>query len=166
MDCFFFLQIKMDTTFFFKVWDIYQTYWGREEQQQLKKRHSARLLETLLRSSHRMKGLYYMRHVLEMMWDYDDNNDDSYVFEHQQELLHAIKSMGKACMGEEDLCDSLMDPYTRMMNDVHVYHHFCYLSVEQRQWMSLRKPQCAYSNETKDHIYSLSALLVLPLCTI
>lgn len=156
----------MDTTFFFKVWDIYQTYWGREEQQELKKRHSARLLETLLRNSHRMKGLYYMRHVLEMMWDYDDNNDDSYVFEHQQELLHAIKSMGKACMGEEDLCDSLMDPYTRMMNDVHVYHHFCYLSVEQRQWMSLRKPQCAYSNETKDHIYSLSALLVLPLCTI
>lgn len=152
----------METSFFFKVWDIYQTYWGREEQQELKKRNSARLLETLMRNSHRMKGLYYMRHVLDMMWGYDDNNSP-YVFEHQEELLHAIKSMGKACMGEEDLCDSLMDPYTRMMNDVHVYHHFCYLSVEQRQWMSLRKPQCTYSNETKDHIYSLSALLVLPL---
>jgi hypothetical protein len=148
----------MDTTFFFKVWDIYQAYWGREEQRQLKKRHSARRLETLLRNSHRMKGLYYMRRILGMMWGDDD---DTHVFEQQEELLHAIKSMGKACMGEEDLYDSLMDPYTRMMNNVHVFHHFCYLSVEQRQWMSLRRPKCAYGNDTKDCIYSLSALLVL-----
>lgn len=160
----------MDTCFFFKVWGIYQTHWGREEQQQLKKLHSARLLETLLRNSHRMRGIYYMREVLRMMWEDhggdDEEGDDPYLTEHREELLYAIKTMSKACMGEDDLCDHLMDPYTRMMKGIHIHHQFCSLSVEQRQWMSLRRPQCAYNNDTKDSIYGLSAILVLPLCTL
>jgi len=150
----------MDTAFFFKVWDIYQIYWGRQEQQELKKRRSARLLENLLRNSPRMKGLYHMHPILRMMWDMNEDG------QHQEEIFDAIKTLGKACMGEEDLCDNTLDAYTRMMNDVHVCHHFCYLSVEQRQWMSLRRSHLTYSNVNHDHIYGLSALLVLPYCSL
>lgn len=104
-----------------------------------------------------MQGLYHMHVIMRMMWD---NNMD------QEELFDAIKTIGKACMGEEDLYDHSMDAYTRMMNDIHVHHHFCYLSVEQRQWMSLRRPTFPYNYENEDSIYSVSALIVLPYCPI
>lgn len=145
----------MDTAFFFQVWDIYQSHWGQEEQRELKKQHSARQLEKVLRKSHRMKGVYFMHHLLRMLWEDETNQEDN-----QEELLDIIRSMGMACMGEEDTCDNSMDPYTRMMEDVHVYHEPCCLSVEQRQWLSLRKPKPPY--HTCNNIYGLSAILVLP----
>lgn len=147
----------MEAAFFFKVWDIYQAHWGREEQQQLKKRHSARRLENLLRKSQRMKGVYRMHHLIRMMWETEDA--------HPEELLHLLKMMGKACMGEEDLCDHQMDPYTRMLKGLHIYHPPSCLSVEQRQWQSLRKPLFTHLHADTP-VYGLSAILVLPLCSI
>lgn len=147
----------MDASFFFKVWDIYQSHWGHEEQRQLKKRNSASQLEKRLRKSLRMKGIYRMHHLLKMMWETEDVPPE--------ELLHLLKTVGKACMGEEDMCDHGMDSYTRMIEDIHIYHPSNCLSVEQRQWQSLRKPMSTHIG-TDTPVYGLAAILVLPLCSI
>ena len=105
-----------------------------------------------------MKGLYYMRNVLEMMWG---NPVDSNIFQNRDELLYAVKTMGKACMGEEDIYDTKMDAYERMRNNIHIHHKFCYLTAEQRQWLSLRKPRGIYSTHANHDIYGLSAIMIL-----
>lgn len=141
----------MDKTFFFKVWGIYYTHWGQEEQLEIKKRYSASLLEKKLKKSSSINALLYMFDIL--------RND---MFEYDYELLSAIKNMTRACMEEEDLCLE-QDPYTRMNSDFHMCHPFCVLSVSQRQWMSLRRSKGINSIKLNDkNIYNLSAILVLP----
>lgn len=149
----------MNKTLFFRVWGVYQIHWGRDEQMELKKRISARLLEDNLRKSQRMKGLYYMYEILRMMWEWKTEPD---AHERQVELFHAIRTFGKACMGEDDLYDERLDAHNRMTNNVHVCHKFCYLSVEQRQWSSMRRPRGSGRMVPEDRIYGVSAILVLP----
>jgi len=147
----FLYRYKMDKEFFFRVWNTYHTHWGKEEQQEIKKRYSASLLEKKLKKSSSINALLYM---------FDIFRDD--IFEYDYEVLRAIKNMSRACMEEEDLCEE-EDSYTRMNSDFHLYHHFGVLSVAQRQWMSLRKSRGANSIVlTDENIYNLSAILVLP----
>lgn len=79
-----------------------------------------------------------------------------------EEILHTVKTFGKACMGEEDMYHKEMDDViTRMNSGVRIHHNFCCLSVEQNLWMSLRLPKRVFISNVYD-IHNLSAILVLP----
>lgn len=141
----------MDKNYFFKVWDIYQNYWGKEEQHQLKKITSANLLNKIFKKSRKLRALSTMRNLLSVLWEMD-------MFIHENELLDTVRDMSEAFMGEE-YTDDEKDPYTRMQHCIHTYKQTCYLTVEEREWKNIQKPSVFM---TDPDIYNVSAILVLP----
>lgn len=143
----------MDKTFFFKVWDIYQNYWGKENQDILKKKHSANLLVRQFNKSSKMKALFTMRNLLTLLWDMN-------MFIHDNELLDAVRDMSNALLEEDwEYDNSNIDPYTRMVNGIHTLKQTCYLSNEEREWRNIQNPTVYMTNP---NIYNVSAILTLP----
>lgn len=156
--CLFVLQI-MDKPDFFRVWDIYQAHWGREEQQALRKVYSARLLERCMKRSDKMKALRYMHHVLRVMWE-------SELFVHPQEVVRTIRDFADACLGEDDydeetLC--LADYSTRMRMGLHRSPKHSCSSIHHHAWKHIQSFLIGRSTPaSRETIYHVNALVVLP----
>jgi hypothetical protein len=146
----------MDKSFFFHIWGIYYTHWGHQEQLLIKKKMTADLLIRTMKKSTSIKALCYMHNILSLMWGMK-------LFVHPDELLVSVKNMANACMGENDN-DSMrdIDPYTRMINNIHLPCREICQDIYLREWFNLQRPRISYTNMSMDEsIYRVSALIVL-----
>lgn len=156
-----FMTGNMDTTFFLRVWEIYQDHWGRQEQLLIRSIVSADLLHSRFRSSSKMRGLLYMHSILKIMWGME-------LFIHKDEVFQCVRDMSDTCMGE-DYEESMrkIDPIARMRDNIHLPCKQVCLDIYHREWLHVRGRNPHSHNifktfTTDDSIYRVSALTVLP----
>ena len=144
----------MDKTFFLKVWDIYQVYWGRHEQAYARSRKSAHLLNECMTKSSKMKALVAMYDIVKIMWSME-------LFVHPNEVFLTIQDVSDACLGEEkEELGRHMDAHTRLQLNIHLPIWYECQDLWTRHWNMLRRPKMASLVDILDEsVYRVSAIV-------
>lgn len=146
----------IDTSFFFRVWGVYHAHWGMDEQESMRKTHTAKLLRERLLTSSKMRALYYMYHILNVMWGMN-------LFTRPDEVMASVRDMAEACLGEEDdeSAYTAAHPADRIRDNLHHPPPIECRSVYTRQWETLNSPLLSDILNDEECIYRVSATIAL-----
>lgn len=146
----------IDTNFFFRVWGVYRAHWGVDEQEGMRKAHTAKLLKERLFTSSKMRALCYMHHILHVMWGMS-------MFTRPDEVMVSVRDMAEACLGEDD-DESVYNkthPADRIRDNIHHPPPLACRSVYTRQWETLNRPLLSDLLNDEECIYRVSATIAL-----
>lgn len=130
------------------MWNIYQVYWGRHQQDFYKKCTSARLLKQQLCRSLKMKALSRLMTIFRLTC----HTNTGYLLD---ETFENIKNMSEACLGEEEDIEYPIEPILRMHYHIHSPVRAYCRDIYQREWFNLQN-----HNAVKKHQSSSKKSLV------